>query len=117
MNIYDTQVIQHTSDLLKEICTPARLRILLAIGNQEACVCHLEAVLGMRQAYLSQHLMALRRAGILATNRDGRFIYYRLAKPQILDVIKTSADSLGITLGEHEIFAPMQECSCPRCHH
>lgn len=50
--------------LLQTIGQTARLQILLAIGEGEACVCHLEAALGWRQAYLSQHLMALREAGM-----------------------------------------------------
>lgn len=101
--------------MLKEISAPARIKILLAIGNQEACVCHLEAVLGMRQAYLSQHLMALRHAGILVTHRDGRYIYYRLAEPRILDVIKATAATLGVMLDEHQTTPSGKKCPCPKC--
>ena len=60
---------------LRAISQPVRLEILLAIGTGEACVCHLEAVIGQRQAYISQQLMALREAGIVKSRRDGRNIY------------------------------------------
>lgn len=115
MNINEKSNIQKVSLLLKEINSPARIKILLAIGKNEVCVCHLETTLGMRQAYLSQHLMALRQAGILINNRDGRYINYRLANPQILDVIRIAADSLNITLDGSELDQSMGKCSCPKC--
>lgn len=43
----------------------SRLNILLAIGQENVCVCHLEAVLGQRQASISQQLMLLRTAGMV----------------------------------------------------
>ena len=116
MNIKDESTIHQISQLLKEISLPARIRILLTIGREEVCVCHLEAVLGMRQAYLSQHLMALRQAGVLITNRNGRFINYRLANPKILDVIKITANLLNISLEDGRENNFMKKlCSCPKC--
>jgi len=116
MNIKDESTIHQISQLLKEIGAPARIRILLAVGRDEVCVCHLGAILGMRQAYLSQHLMALRLAGVLVTNRDGRFINYRLANPKILEVIKITANSLNISFDDgRENNSLKKQCSCPRC--
>ncbi len=69
-----------------------RIQILLAIGDDEACVCHLEAVTGMRQAVISQHLMLLRKAGLVTPNRAGRNIYYRLKNPDSgVSMIKDTA--------------------------
>ena len=64
---------------------PVRIQILLTIAKEEACVCHIEAALGIRQAVISQHLMVLRDAGLVATNRDGRNIYYRLSNTDVYD--------------------------------
>ena len=55
---------------LQAIASAPRIAILLAIGQGEACVCHLETALGWRQAYISQHLMALRKADILQDRRE-----------------------------------------------
>ena len=71
--------------MLSLIGQPARIQILLIIGAQEACVCHLEAVLGMRQAGISQHLMALRKAGLVTAQRDGRNIFYHLTHPEVVE--------------------------------
>ncbi len=86
--------------------------ILLAIGNEEPCVCHLEAAFHWRQAYLSQHLMALRKAGILVASRQGRNIHYRLADPSLLDLIRQGAEYQQVSLPE---LGPSSTCSCPNC--
>ncbi|MHB8778302.1 MAG: ArsR/SmtB family transcription factor [Anaerolineales bacterium] len=100
------------SRLLEEIAAPARLAILLAIGENEACVCHLEVVLGKRQAYISQHLMALRNANIITARREGRFIYYRLANPDLLTLIR---DAGRITNVDITPPSSTTTCSCPNC--
>ncbi|MGW8252092.1 MAG: ArsR family transcriptional regulator, partial [Anaerolineales bacterium] len=66
MNIKSNSPEKKISRLLDVIGKPARLQILLAIGSGEACVCHLESVLGMRQAYISQHLMSMRKSRVLS---------------------------------------------------
>ena len=90
-----------------------RLQILLAIGEADPCVCHLEATFHWRQAYLSQHLMALRKAGILVASRDGRNMHYRLSDPRLLDLIRQAAELQGVDLPE---MAPSLTCSCPSCN-
>lgn len=101
----------------RALSQPARIDILLAIGADEACVCHLEAALGQRQAYISQHLMALRDAGILTGRREGRFIFYRLADDRLLPLMREAAgimnlDPWGLT---GTVDASLATCSCPHC--
>lgn len=109
----DIEILSH---IFKLFASPARLRILLAIGEREACVCHLEAAFGWRQAYISQQLMALRKAGLLVGRKEGRFVYYRLANPRLLEIVRTAGEVLG--LGEVEVAVPDEfpECGCPSCH-
>jgi len=104
--------------LCRNLSQPDRIRILLTIGAGEACVCHLEAHLGLRQAYLSQHLMALRKARILKSRRDGRYIFYRLADPNILELIQMARRIIGLPLADLQLL--MQpvvgvNCPCPHC--
>ena len=109
---------EEISSLLRTIDQPARLRILLTINRGEACVCHLEAVLNLRQAYISQHLMALREAGILTTRREGRFIFYRLKDGRILDLIKLAGELSGIpanNISGSPTTASESNCCCPHC--
>ncbi len=104
--------------LLKIIQPVARLKLLLAIGHSEACVCHLEARLDYRQAYISQHLMALRKAKLLTTRREGRYIYYRLTKPEIIEIIADIAHLMDISNEEFAVrlqSEPLPQCCCPHC--
>jgi len=103
--------------LLETISPLTRLQILLAIGTGEACVCHLEAALGLRQAYISQHLMALRKAELLLDRREGRYIFYRLKDPSLLDLITASATLSGISAEAVStlINRASPSCECPQC--
>lgn len=106
------------SRIFRAISTPARLRILTAIGTGEACVCHLEALLDMRQAYISQQLMEMRDADLVDTRRDGRYIFYRLTEPRLLDRLLEIGKLFSIPTQELEAFLntdPMPHCCCPDC--
>ena len=69
---YDPQV-----QIFKVLTHPARLAILEILRDGEHCVCHMEAHLGFRQAYISQQLSVLRDAGLVQDRRDGWNIFLR----------------------------------------
>jgi ArsR family transcriptional regulator len=109
--------LESIASLLETISPLTRLQILLAIGTGEACVCHLEAALGLRQAYISQHLMALRKADILLDRREGRYIFYRLKDISLLDLITASASLSGIPAKDISALINRKSptCQCPHC--
>jgi len=109
--------IEIVSNLMLAIGSEPRLEILLAIGDGEACVCHLEAGLGYRQAYISQHLMALREAGLLSTRRDGKYIFYRLERPEIMEMVNLAARLAGfdVSVITNRVNLVRSSCECPNC--
>jgi ArsR family transcriptional regulator len=110
MNINTRLPENKISRLLEIIGKPARLQILLAIGTGEACVCHLESMLGMRQA--------MRSARVLAARRSGRYIYYRLRDPALLDFIHQAGHLAGVSHDRMEALIhrdPISQCECPNC--
>ena len=109
--------IARVSDLFHIIGSEPRLEILLALGDGEACVCHLEEALGYRQAYVSQHLMALKEAGLLSTRRDGKYIYYRLEKPEIMKMVKLAARlaEFDMSVIPAKVRRAKNTCECPTC--
>jgi DNA-binding transcriptional ArsR family regulator len=112
------EISEKISTPLAAIASPQRIAILLAIGTGEACVCHLEAALGWRQAYISQHLMALRKADILEDRREGRYVYYRLKNASYLDLITASATLSGLSAEAVSSIINTQtylSCECPQC--
>ncbi len=109
---------EELASLYRVFGQPVRIQIFLVIGLGEACVCHLEAYLGIRQAAISQHLKVLRDAGLVTTNRNGRNIYYRLTKPELLGVVWQMAPLIGLTAAElnQTVSKPVTPCPCPYCN-
>lgn len=58
-----------------------RLRLLNLMGGQELCVCYFVEVLALPQPKISRHLAYLRRAGLVAARREGKWMHYRLMTP------------------------------------
>lgn len=112
------KISQQIAAPLEAIASPQRIAILLSIGRGEACVCHLETALGWRQAYISQHLMALRKADILQDRRAGRYIFYQLKDGSILDLVTASATLSGLSADTVSALINTQmnpSCECPQC--
>ena len=115
MAAYDSQ-----AKLFKALNHPARLAILDVLREGEHCVCHMEAALGYRQAYISQHLMVLRDAGLVQDRRGGWNIYYRVAKPEVFAVIDAAqgvvADSRQRSSRRRLTQSGrLDTCPCPHC--
>lgn len=121
MNVKNSSIPQISEQIaapLAAIASPQRVAILIAIGTGEACVCHLEAMLGWRQAYISQHLMALRKADLLQDRREGRYVYYRLKDASLLDLVLASARLSGLATESVSALINTQvnpSCECPHC--
>ena len=113
MNMTNATInLEKVSNLLQTISPAPRLEILLGIGSGEACVCHLEAMFGLRQATLSQHLMALREAGVVTDRRKGRYVFYRLQDPALIGLVRQAAQLQGLDLPS---LAASPDCECPNC--
>ena len=76
-------------DDVPALADPARLRLLSLIAAQpdrEACNCELIEPLGLSQPTVSHHLKVLHDAGLLARERRGQWIYYRIVPEQMAAV-------------------------------
>ncbi|MEJ2208829.1 MAG: metalloregulator ArsR/SmtB family transcription factor [Anaerolineae bacterium] len=108
------------AQLFRALSHPVRLRILDILARQEACVCHLTAILGQRQPYVSQQLATLREAGLVTDRREGTLIYYRLADDALIAMLEQGKAVVQHLAGSDVPFAPVPEemlanCPCPRC--
>jgi len=103
---------EESAKLFKALMHPARLEILENLRDGEHCVCHMEAALGYRQAYISQHLSVLREAGLVQDRRDGWNVYYRVVQPQVFDVLDAAQAMAGVKRTRRKAAA----CPCPQCN-
>src|ERR1700728_3179796 len=67
--------------LFRALADPTRLRLLNLMAGQEVCVCYFTEVIGAPQPKISRHLAYLRKAGIVAARREGKWMHYRLVVP------------------------------------
>jgi len=73
---------KHSLDqLFRALSDPTRLRLLNLMAEQEICVCYFTEVIGAPQPKISRHLAYLRKAGVVAARREGKWMHYRLAVP------------------------------------
>lgn len=103
------------SDKFKLLAHPERLRILDVLRREAECVCHLEALLDKPQPYVSQQLRILREAGLIADEKQGMNVYYRLIDDEVMAWL---ALVLGPVQGEHPEMArhkALIRCPCPKC--
>ena len=67
--------------LFRALADRTRLRLLNLLAAGEVCVCFFVEVLGESQPKISRHLAYLRRAGVVAARREGKWMHYRVSTP------------------------------------
>jgi DNA-binding transcriptional ArsR family regulator len=77
------------SALLKSLSNPSRMLVLCALMNREHTVGELEAITGLSQSAISQHMARLRDEGIVATRREAQWIYYSLVDEAVKAILET----------------------------
>ncbi|HSQ16420.1 MAG TPA: metalloregulator ArsR/SmtB family transcription factor [Anaerolineales bacterium] len=112
------EIYQNQAQLFKILMHPTRLAILSELRGGEQCVCHMEAVFGLRQAHISQHLMVLRDAGLVTDRRDGWNIFYQVTRPEIYQVIDAACAFYGASADQPVSASKKAKhaCPCPKCN-
>ena len=73
------QIFEFHAELLKALAHPRRLEIIQLLRDGAVNVSEMQEMLGLPQANLSQHLMVLREAGVVLSDKKGKEVRYRLA--------------------------------------
>jgi ArsR family transcriptional regulator len=116
---------KQVSKIMKVLAHPVRLQILeILIEEDEACVCHMEMRLKLRQAYISQHLAKLREVGLVEDRREGLNVFYAMALSSMESLLKEArqlAVEVARVQGIELSFNPIQKvspqlCICPKCN-
>ena len=75
------------SEFLKALSHEARLAILCLLLDGEKSVSDIEELLQLRQSTVSQQLARLRADDLVRVRRDGKSIYYSVARPEVIEVM------------------------------
>jgi ArsR family transcriptional regulator len=84
--------------VFKALADPTRVRILGLLLGGEVCVCHVYESLKIPQPKASRHLAYLRRAGLVAGERRGLWVHYRLADQEDV-VLRALTDAVRHCIG------------------
>ena len=82
----------------KALSDENRTRLLMFLDGGELCVCQLIELLGLAPSTVSKHMAVLYQAGLVESRKEGRWVYYSLAKksdsPPVREAIRFVQRSL-----------------------
>ena len=73
---------------------PTRLRIVMALGNGEMCVCDLAAFIGLSESAVSHQLRRLRDLALVKSRRDGQILYYSLDDDHVAVLLRVGLEHI-----------------------
>jgi ArsR family transcriptional regulator, arsenate/arsenite/antimonite-responsive transcriptional repressor len=101
--------------LFAALADRTRLRLLNLMDGREVCVCYFVEILGQGQPKISRHLAYLRRAGIVAARREGKWMHYRMATPNhegAAAVLSETLAALRLEKGMQADLARLKKACC-----
>ena len=106
MYVKHKSLYEARASVLKALAHPTRLWIIDKLAEGERCVCEFADAIDADFSTVSKHLSVLKNAGIVADDKRGKQVFYRLKAPCVLNfikcveaVIQTKAESELRTLG------------------
>jgi ArsR family transcriptional regulator len=86
--------------LFAALADRTRLRLLNLMNGKEVCVCYFVEILGQSQPKISRHLAYLRRAGIVAARREGKWMHYKIVVPANAGAARILRETLAVIAQE-----------------
>jgi len=88
------------ADMFRALSHPARIRILEVLSTGERSVGEMQPEIGIELSHLSQQLAVLRRAGLVATRKEGQSVYYTVKDPLVTELLRVAKQLLISSLTE-----------------
>jgi ArsR family transcriptional regulator len=92
-----------------------RLRLLNLMDGRQVCVCYFVEILGQSQPKISRHLAYLRRAGVVAARREGKWMHYKIVVPSHLGAARILRETLAVLREEKSMQADLARLSKACC--
>ena len=104
--------------LFAALADRTRLRLLNLMNGKEVCVCYFVEILGQSQPKISRHLAYLRRAGIVAARREGKWMHYKIVDPANAGAARILRETLSVIGQEKSMQADLarfgKACCAPQ---
>lgn len=92
-----------------------RLRLLNLMRNGEVCVCFFAETLGTNDPKVSRHLSYLKRASLVSGRRDGKWVHYRITKPEDKAVAEVFEATMKMLATDPEMIADLKQLDSVCC--
>ena len=84
----------HLTETFKLLGDPTRLKIILALKEEELCVCDLASLLGVTRSAVSHQLRLLKTWRLVKLRREGKVAYYSLDDTHIAEIINAAMEHM-----------------------
>lgn len=95
VHIPQAEEIAAMAELFKLFGDPTRLKILLALQQQELCVCDLAELIGMNQSAVSHQLRLLKQGRLVKNRREGKSVFYSLADSHVMTMLAQGMEHIS----------------------
>ena len=92
----DARAFGMAAECLRVLAHPQRLQMVqMLLDDQQYSVNELAEACGIPQPQASDHLRLMQRCGFLASQRDGRTVYYSVAEPHLANIMACIEERFG----------------------
>jgi ArsR family transcriptional regulator, zinc-responsive transcriptional repressor len=84
------------AECLRTLAHPHRLRMVQMMLQGDFTVSELAEACELPSAMASEHLRLMQRCGLLTSEKHGRKVFYRVAEPQLKNIMKCIEDRFGV---------------------
>ncbi len=95
--LIDLEALGQAAECLRTLAHPHRLRIVELLLGGRYTVGELADSCGIPSHMASEHLRLMQRCGFLASEREGRTVYYSVVEPHLANIMNCIADRFGGT--------------------
>lgn len=95
LRLTDLEALGHAAECLRTLAHPHRLRMIQMLLQADFTVSQLAEACHLPSAMASEHLRLMQRCGLLASEKDGRKVYYRVVEPHLKNILHCIEDRFG----------------------
>jgi DNA-binding transcriptional ArsR family regulator len=88
-------------NITRALADSTRIRVLLALQQQELCACQITELFGLAQSTMSKHFYLLKQAGLVDGRKVGRWVYYALPGREAPAAIRDALDWVQRSLSDN----------------
>ncbi len=94
--------VREFMNISKALADANRVRVVLALREQELCACQITELFGLAPSTMSKHLSILYQARLVNTRKEGRWVYYSLPGKEAPAPVRAALEWVKTSLAEGE---------------